>query len=86
MSSSFLPTAGTESGTGTGSAAAASGGIAAAAARLVLANSRFQLLAAVTTVIVAVMFLVERCGSRHPAQALNSARVSCSLPVGLASV
>lgn len=33
----------------------------------VLANRGLQLLAAVSAVIVAVMFLVERQGSRHPA-------------------
>lgn len=61
-SCSSLPPAGTETGTGS-----AAGGIAAAA-RLVLANSRLHLLAAVATVIVAVLFLVKRYGSRHPAR------------------
>lgn len=54
-SCSSLPPAGTATGTGS-----AVDGIAAAAARLVLANSRPHLLAAVATVIVAVLFLVER--------------------------
>ena len=49
-------------------AGAAATGSVAAAAGLVLADGRLHLLAAVATIIVAMVLLVERYGSRHPPQ------------------